>query len=514
MALKNLNSDFERIFTQIFKPPGETSGSSDPFRKFLKNFNHVFTVDLNDTTKQLKEIRTSKSITKKTEGKARQDLIINSPKHKELTEKVAKKIFEGFGNLKDENTKSYSLLVTKDFPKKQVLLQYGLEKDNVQNIYNKVADAKAAVLKKVWATKEGAEFLRLLRDGGASVNEAGTNIFDVGHAQPVKELSAAAFVKGVDSLQGKGWSDYADEGDNDNYVSGIRDTIAKKIKADLEEFALNFDVVDEFIVFKNGELVRKPNTKFTVFTDLETKFKNAVENQQKKKEGKEESAREIGKVLGNLKQYIQETMEEEIQKARAAGFVNREGSDSFIEALGRGLVMDKSLLPLYKNGTAKNLTKWKNGVALRNRKNRSKPFTHTYKSKTTKHRVSPIGSMKGVKGPRREKNVESGGQDMQIAASVLRAFVNSRLTKTVQGNMGRPGLENVTGRFAQSVNVVNANALGNHVHMDYTYQQNPYRVFENGGQYPSGYDPRPLIERSIRELAAAKLETKFTLRRV
>ena len=165
MALKNLNSDFERIFTQIFKPPGETSGSSDPFRKFLKNFNHVFTVDLNDTTKQLKEIRTSKSITKKTEGKARQDLIINSPKHKELTEKVAKKIFEGFGNLKDENTKSYSLLVTKDFPKKQVLLQYGLEKDNVQNIYNKVADAKAAVLKKVWATKEGAEFLRLLRDG-------------------------------------------------------------------------------------------------------------------------------------------------------------------------------------------------------------------------------------------------------------------------------------------------------------------------------------------------------------
>jgi hypothetical protein len=49
--------------------------------------------------------------------------------------------------------------------------------------------------------------------------------------------------------------------------------------------------------------------------------------------------------------------------------------------------------------------------------------------------------------------------------------------------------------------------------MDYTY--NPlYRVFENGRQYTSSYDPRPLIEGSIRELAAAKLETKFTLRRV
>ena len=512
MALKNLNSDFERIFTQIFKPPGQTSGSADPFRKFLKNFNHVFTISLADITEQLKGIRTSKSLTKKTEGKARQDLIINSPKHKELTEKVAKKIFNEFGKLKDENTKSYSLFVIKNT--KEVVLQYGLEKDNVQNLYNKVADAKAAVLKIVWASKDGAAYLKLLRDGGASVNDAGTNIFDVGHAQPVKELSAAAFVKGVDSLEGKGWSDYADEGDNDNYVSNIKDTIAKKIRDDLKEFKLNFDVVDEFIVFKNGELVRKPNTTFTVFTDLETKFKNAVENQQKKAHRKQESDRDIGTVLGDLKRYIQEIMEAEIQKARAAGFVNREGSDSFVEALGRGIVMDKSLLPLYKNGTAKNLTKWKNGVALRNRKNRSKPFTHTYKSKTTKHRVSPIGSMKGVKGPRREKNVESGGQDMQIAASVLRAFVNSRLTKTVQGNMGRPGLENVTGRFAQSVNVVNANALGNHVHMDYTYQQNPYRVFENGEQYSSGYDPRPLIERSIRELAAAKLETKFTLRRV
>jgi hypothetical protein len=512
MALKNLNSDFERIFTQIFKPPGETSGSADPFRKFLKNFNHVFTISLKDTTEQLKAIRTSKSITKKTEGKARQDLIINSPKHKELTEKVAKKIFNEFGKLKDENTKSYSLFVTKNT--KEVILQYGLEKDNVQNLYNKVADAKAAVLKVVWASEDGAKFLRLLRDGGASVNDAGTNIFDVGHAQPVKELSAAAFVKGVDSLEGKGWSDYADEGDNDNYVSDVKDTIAKKIRDDLAEFKLNFDVVDEFIVFKNGELVRKPNAKFTVFTDLETKFKNAVENQQKKAEGKEESAREIGKVLGNLKQYIQETMDKEIQKAKADGWVNREGSDSFVEALGRGLVMSKSLLPLYKNGTAKNLTKWKTGAPLKNRKNRSKPFTHTYKSKTTKHRVSPIGSMKGVKGPRREKNVESGGQDMQIAASVLRAFVNSRLTKTVQGNMGRPRLENVTGRFAESVNVVNANALGNHVHLDYTYQADPYRVFENGNQYPSGYDPRPLIEKSIREIAAAKLETKFTLRRV
>ena len=49
--------------------------------------------------------------------------------------------------------------------------------------------------------------------------------------------------------------------------------------------------------------------------------------------------------------------------------------------------------------------------------------------------------------------------------------------------------------------------------MDYKYDY-IYKVFEQGRQYPAGYDPRPLIERSIRELAAQQLKTKFTLRRI
>ena len=123
-----------------------------------------------------------------------------------------------------------------------------------------------------------------------------------------------------------------------------------------------------------------------------------------------------------------------------------------------------------------------------------------------------LGTLPKPKGKR--KNSVEGGASGQDKALELRAFINSRLTQQVQKNMGRPGLRNQTGRFAQSVNVTNANAYNNRIHMDYSYEQQPYRVFENGNQYPSGYDPRPLIERSIRELAAAKLSTKFTLRRV
>ena len=79
--------------------------------------------------------------------------------------------------------------------------------------------------------------------------------------------------------------------------------------------------------------------------------------------------------------------------------------------------------------------------------------------------------------------------------------------------MGRPALENQTGRFAQSANLINVVPQGDGLHMDYTYDPR-YKVFEDGARYPKNYDPRPLIERSIRELAAQKLETKFTLRRI
>jgi len=96
---------------------------------------------------------------------------------------------------------------------------------------------------------------------------------------------------------------------------------------------------------------------------------------------------------------------------------------------------------------------------------------------------------------------------------VARAFINSRLPTQVANNMGRPELENRTGRFANSVNIVNASSTGNMSHFDYTYEP-LYRVFESGTDYSPNYDPRPLIEKSIRQLAAARMETKFTLRRV
>ena len=49
----------------------------------------------------------------------------------------------------------------------------------------------------------------------------------------------------------------------------------------------------------------------------------------------------------------------------------------------------------------------------------------------------------------------------------------------------------------------------------YSYQYRPYETFENTGKrtWPASYNPKPLITKSIRNLAIQHMETKLTLRR-
>ena len=84
--------------------------------------------------------------------------------------------------------------------------------------------------------------------------------------------------------------------------------------------------------------------------------------------------------------------------------------------------------------------------------------------------------------------------------------------------MGPPGLENVSGRFAGSVRVTDvAQTPKGFPSIGYTYQKNPYQVFEPGqGIAPwatAERDPRKVIDASIREIAATLLQGRFFTRR-
>jgi len=106
------------------------------------------------------------------------------------------------------------------------------------------------------------------------------------------------------------------------------------------------------------------------------------------------------------------------------------------------------------------------------------------------------------------------------ASSMLQmiAILNKELPSTVRDNMQEPALVNRTGRFAESAQVTNIIQTPKGLpSIGYTYQRNPYQVFEDNskGSWSNGSrDPRKLIDKSIREIAVKMAIGRFYTRRV
>lgn len=143
----------------------------------------------------------------------------------------------------------------------------------------------------------------------------------------------------------------------------------------------------------------------------------------------------------------------------------------------------------------------------------SKTSVKKEKAKITKAPSSQfnLGKLSAAPKSRKTKNANS--------SVALVALINARLPATVAENMGEPSLVNRTGRFANSVRVVEATQTKQGFpSIGYTYQKNPYQVFEDGAGAPpwanGQRDPRKLIDKSIREIAAELLVGRFYTRRV
>ena len=102
----------------------------------------------------------------------------------------------------------------------------------------------------------------------------------------------------------------------------------------------------------------------------------------------------------------------------------------------------------------------------------------------------------------------------QRSLNQLRITINKMLPAKIQENMGRPRLEYRSGRFANSVRLETLTQGPKTVIGQYSYMENPYATFENSDRWPSGYNPKPLITESIRELATKKVAQKFTIRKL
>lgn len=228
----------------------------------------------------------------------------------------------------------------------------------------------------------------------------------------------------------------------------------------------------------------------------------------------------IKKVAG---QTIRQQMEKELMNTAASMMPVPTSIDFEASKSPRKQIEEDSVVTIAK-AIKKNLKSKKNlkvttklkAKALKNQKRKMRIKKPRPSKAVRKQTLVDSGTViTGTKvANRRAKGKKS--PDATLELMKLKKRINRQLPSTIKQNMGRPALINRTGRFAESAEVVNLTQAPNTIRADYTYQLRPYETFENTGdkQWPTGYNPKPLIAKSIRQIAMVEVSDKFTLRRV
>ena len=191
-------------------------------------------------------------------------------------------------------------------------------------------------------------------------------------------------------------------------------------------------------------------------------------------------------------------------------YVKRSGSKSAMQKVRDALIANPKLRKATKSKAAK---KW-----TRNKKQAPPRITKPIATKTADISRVKGQALNSTKGKARQPGaLKSSGSGDSIAS--LAALLNQKLPQTVAKNMGPPGLENRTGRFAGSVRVTDVSRTPQGFpSVGYSYEKNPYQVFEMGRGDPRwatpDRDPRKLIDASMREIAAQLAIGRFYTRRI
>ena len=123
------------------------------------------------------------------------------------------------------------------------------------------------------------------------------------------------------------------------------------------------------------------------------------------------------------------------------------------------------------------------------------------------------------KGRRVKVQTKTNQQQEMGDVLALKELINKMLPEALLAKMQAPALVNRTGRFRESAEVTNA-VVGPRggTQLEYTYQREPYEVFEPGSGSPLANqyrDPRRIIGSTVREIAQQIMGKKFVrVRRV
>jgi len=214
-----------------------------------------------------------------------------------------------------------------------------------------------------------------------------------------------------------------------------------------------------------------------------------------------------GGISGARKQKLQKVLRDALLKLQQTDsvLVNLGGSDSFKESKVKKT--RRAVLDPFKKVKI---------VKVKSKNIKAKDSNTSAKKATTQKTIVEKNPMKAkaIAAARREKAKASpAGSMLQMIG-----MINKELPDTVRKNMNSPALVNRTGRFAESTKVTDiAQTPKGLPSIGYTYQRDPYQVFEDGssGAWSNGRrDPRKLIDSSIREIAVKMAIGRFYTRRV
>ena len=224
-------------------------------------------------------------------------------------------------------------------------------------------------------------------------------------------------------------------------------------------------------------------------------------------------------IFGNRSRAMQDAIEagnlqeilNTLKDARATRWAELPGSDSALTAVKKGALNQFAEI---KGKRVKNNIK-----RQRINAKRSKGKGDSVKPKRKVVTVRGVSTAATVGGKRAtgspEKAQKTRGSSIPSVPQLIGA-INQRLPDVVAKNMEPPRLQKQTGRLASSARITDiVTTRKGFPSIGYTYQKNPYQTFELGqNQGSPDYDPRKLIDASIREIAASLAIGRFFTRRV
>lgn len=151
-------------------------------------------------------------------------------------------------------------------------------------------------------------------------------------------------------------------------------------------------------------------------------------------------------------------------------------------------------------------------------KSKKAPRSHTTRAPKTTKRTTVLAGPKATGTRRQTKlaNVQELPREEFSSLASLQMLLDQSLVDRIKQNMGGGSRRDIlnlrSGRFAESVKVERlSQSRAGMITAFYSYMKNPYATFSQGGRQsnPTSRDPKLLISKSIREIAAQQVANRL-----